>query len=79
MALKDLLTKHRLPQHGAKYEQLRITSWWQLEDIFNRCANFDAMARPSTAEMLCLINRRAWLTISVVFLCQLARVRFGAV
>ena len=57
MALKDLLTKHRLPQHGAKYEQLRITSWWQLEDIFNRCANFDAMARPSTAEMLCLINK----------------------
>jgi hypothetical protein len=57
VALEDLLTKRRLPQHGTKYEQLRITSWWQLEDIFNRCANFDEMARASTAQMLCLINK----------------------
>lgn len=57
VALKDLLMKRRLPQHGVKYEQLRITSWWKLEDMFNQCANFDAMARPSTTQMLCLFNK----------------------
>ena len=36
MALKDLLRKHQLPKHSAKYEQLRITSWWQNEYVFER-------------------------------------------
>ena len=57
-ALKDLLKKRQLPQHGPKYELLRITSWWQIEDMFNQCAKFDATARPSTAELLSFIKFR---------------------
>ena len=57
MALKDLLRKHQLPKHSAKYEQLRITSWWQIEYVFNQCTNFDPMARPSTAQMLSFLNK----------------------
>ena len=57
MALKDLLRKHQPPQHTAKYKQLRITSWWQIEYIFNQCTNFDPMARSSAAQMLSFLNK----------------------
>ena len=43
LGLKDLLVKRQLPKHGCKYEKLRVTSWWQLEDIFNLCAQFNPM------------------------------------
>ena len=56
-ALKDLLKKRQLPQHSPKYELLWITSWWQIEDMFNQCAKFDATARPSTAELLSFIDK----------------------
>ena len=57
MALKDLMRRRQLPQYSAKYEQLRITSWRQIDYIFNQCANFDAMARSTTAQMLSFINK----------------------
>ena len=54
--VKNLLAKGRLPQHGTKYEKLRMTSWWQLEEIFNVSANFDPIARPSAARVLSIFN-----------------------
>ena len=54
--VKNLLAKGRLPQHGKKYEKLRVTSWWQLEEIFNMSANFDPVARPSAARVLSIFN-----------------------
>ncbi len=54
--VKNLLAKGRLPQHGTKYEKLRMTSWWQLEEIFNVSANFDPVARPSAARVLSIFN-----------------------
>ena len=53
IAIKDLFGKRQLPKHGSKYVKLRITSWWQLEDIFNVCAKFNPMDRFSSAQMLC--------------------------
>ena len=53
IALKDLLVKRQLPKHGSKYEKLRVTSWWQLEDIFNLCARFNSIDRLSAEQMLC--------------------------
>ena len=53
LGLKDLLVKRQLPKHGSKYEKLRVTSWWQLEDIFNLCAQFNPMDRLSSTQMLC--------------------------
>ena len=54
--VKNLLAKGRLPQHGTKYEKLRMTSWWQLEEIFKVSANFDPVARPSAARVLSIFN-----------------------
>ncbi len=28
-----------------------------MEEVFNQCANFDAMARPSAAKMLCIFRK----------------------
>jgi hypothetical protein len=52
--VKNLLAKGKLPQHGTKYEKLRMTSWWQLEEIFNVGANFDPVVGPSAARVLVL-------------------------
>ncbi|CAB4037164.1 Hypothetical predicted protein, partial [Paramuricea clavata] len=54
--VKNLLAKGRLPQHGTKYEKLRMTSWWQLEEIFNVSTNFDPVARLSAARVLSIFN-----------------------
>lgn len=54
--VKNLLAKCRLPQHGTKYEKLRVTFWWQLDEIFNMSANFDPVARPSAARVLSILN-----------------------
>ena len=54
--VKNLLAKGKLPQHGTKHEKLRVTSWWQLEEIFNMSANFDPVARPSAARVLSIFN-----------------------
>ena len=72
-ALKDLLKKHQLPQHGSKNDLLRITSWRAIEDIFDLCAKFDATARPSTAELLSFIDK-SLVNFFVVFLCQSVKV-----
>ena len=57
MALKDLMRKRQRSQYSTKYKQLQIASWWQIDDIFNQCANFDAMARPVIAQMLSFLNK----------------------
>jgi serine/threonine protein kinase len=54
--LRNIMAKRQLPQHSSKYEQLRISTWWQLEDIFLSCADFNPMSRPSTTQLLCCIR-----------------------
>jgi hypothetical protein len=53
IAIRDLFSKCQLPKHGSKYVNLRVTSWWQLEDIFNLCTKFNPMDRLTSAQMLC--------------------------
>ncbi|CAB4001975.1 Tyrosine- kinase SPK-1 [Paramuricea clavata] len=64
--VKNLLAKGRLPQHGTKYEKLRMNSWWQLEEIFNVSANFDPAARPSASRVLSIFNNH----LSESFQCK---------
>ena len=37
---QDILKKHCLPAHDDKYESLRVSQWWQLEESFELCSNF---------------------------------------
>ena len=46
----------QLPTHDLKYESIRVTEWWQLEEIFQMCAKFEPSFRPSTSEILQVFN-----------------------
>ena len=42
------MQQQRLPGFDVKYEVLRVTEWWQLEEMFNLCAKFEASLRLTT-------------------------------
>ena len=50
--MKLLMQREQLPTHDPKYETRRITEWWQIEEIFDMCTNFEPSSRPTTAEVL---------------------------
>jgi serine/threonine protein kinase len=54
--IKLLMQREQLPTHDLKYESRRITEWWQIEEIFDKCAKFKPSSRPTTAEVLQLLN-----------------------
>ena len=39
--MKHFIQTNTLPVHDAKYDVLRVTEWWQIDEIFNLCANFE--------------------------------------
>lgn len=49
--IKMFMQQQRLPKHDTKYEALRVTEWWQLEEIFHLCAKFDPNLRPTALEV----------------------------
>ncbi len=50
--MKDFMQKHQLPSHDPKYEVLRATEWWIIEDIYDLCAKFDPSLRPTALHVL---------------------------
>ena len=51
------MQKQLLPGHDAKYEVLRVTEWWQLEETFNLCANFETNLHPTTQDVYERVNQ----------------------
>jgi serine/threonine protein kinase len=50
--MKHLMLANTLPVHDAKYEVLQVTEWWQAEEIFNLCADFEPNSRPTATDVL---------------------------
>ena len=49
--MKSFMQSQLLPIHDAKYELHRVTLWWQIEEIFKLCAEFDPNERPTISEI----------------------------
>ena len=45
--MKDILRREQLPCHDHKCESFRITQWWQIEEVFTLCTNFEPRSRPT--------------------------------
>ncbi|CAB4027730.1 Hypothetical predicted protein [Paramuricea clavata] len=50
------MKRQKLPEHDSKYEALRVTEWWQIEQAFKSCCTFDPTSRPSASHLLGLFN-----------------------
>ncbi len=50
--MKLFVNEKQLPYHNPKYESHRITEWWQIDEIYEMCANFEPSCRPTTSEIL---------------------------
>lgn len=71
--LKSFMKREQLPTHDTKYETHRITEWWQIEEIFNTCAKFEANERPAASKIakdLNLDNPEASLNIKCCSISQ---------
>lgn len=47
-----------LPNHDAKYENLRVTQQFQVEEAFQFCCTFDPEARPTATQVLYLFRKK---------------------
>ena len=54
--MKYFMQEQILPDHDAKYEVLRVTEWWQIDEIFNLCANFEPNSQPAASDVLRIIR-----------------------
>lgn len=54
--LKFFMQQQRLPKHNTKYEALQVTEWWQLEETFHLCTQFDPNLRPTAVEVLSMLT-----------------------
>ena len=45
--MKEIMANQKLPVYDTKYESIRVTEWWQAEELFSRCCIFDSGLRPS--------------------------------
>ena len=55
-ALRNTLRQQKLPRPDVKYESFRTTQWWQIDDVFKLCTQFDPESRPTAAEVLRLLD-----------------------
>ncbi|XP_028417369.1 uncharacterized protein LOC114541766 [Dendronephthya gigantea] len=53
---KDLLMNHCIPLHDEKYESIRVSEWWQVEECFKLCSNFLPNQRPTAAQVLDILT-----------------------
>ena len=56
-ALIDSLREQKMAAPDVKYKFFQTTQWWQIEDVFKLCAQFDPHSRPTVAEALRLLER----------------------
>ena len=54
--MKHFMQTNALPVHDAKYDVLRVTEWWQIDEIFNLCANFEPNSRPTATDVLRILK-----------------------
>jgi serine/threonine protein kinase len=54
--MKHLMLMQQLPNHDKKYESLRVTQWWQANEVFIMCAKFDPNSRPVAEDILKSLN-----------------------
>ena len=54
--MKKLMQAQQLPAHDTKYESLRVTEWWQVEEVFSMCAKFLPESRPVISDVLKIVN-----------------------
>ncbi|CAB4039851.1 Hypothetical predicted protein [Paramuricea clavata] len=54
--MKKLMQAQQLPAHDIKYESLRVTEWWQVEEVFSMCAKFVPESRSVISDVLKIIN-----------------------
>ena len=54
--MKKLMPAQQLPAHDTKYESLRVTEWWQVEEIFSMCAKFLPESRPVISDVFKIVN-----------------------
>ena len=55
-ALSGFLKRQQLPCYDNKYQSIRITQWWQIDEAFKLCAKFVPSARPTAVEVLRLLE-----------------------
>lgn len=55
-SLKYILQEKRVPKQQPKYEFLRLSEWWQIEEAFNVCVKFDPESRPSARELFSALS-----------------------
>ena len=44
--------EHQPASHDPKYEVLRATEWWIIEEVYDLCAKFDPILRPTVTHVL---------------------------
>ena len=54
---QDILKKRCTPAHDSKYENLRVSQWWQLEVAFKLCSNFMRNERPTTDQLINILAK----------------------
>lgn len=52
----DLLKNHCIPRHDEKYDSMRVSEWWQVEESFKLCAIFLPQQRPTAAQVLDILT-----------------------
>ena len=54
--LQDLMKKNCIPTHDDKYESMRVSQWWQLEESFKLCSNFLPHERPTASRVVSVLS-----------------------
>ena len=68
-AMKMFMQGQQLPTHDTKYEALRVTEWWQIEEIFEMCTKFEPSCRPKISEILQFSNLQLDPSQSLIIKC----------
>ena len=68
-AMKMFMQGQQLPTHDTKYEALRVTEWWQIEEIFEMCTKFEPSCRPKMSEILQFSNLQLDPSQSLIIKC----------
>ena len=72
--MKHFMQEQILPDHDAKYEVLRVTEWWKIDEIFNLCANFEPNSQPAASDVLRIIRSEDLVAVTLkkaTFACLL--------
>ena len=68
--MKGFMHQHQLPSNDPKYEVLRATEWWIIEDIYDLCARFDPSLRPTAMRVLQAVRSEESLVVHKLHVSQ---------